>query len=85
MKTLGIFEVKNKLSEVCEDVSRGGEALVVTRHGKPIVRIVPYLQPEPEHSVWGSVAECQAKYGLLTDEFELPSREVSANRGDPLA
>lgn len=85
MKTLGIFEVKNKLSELCEDVSSGGEALVVTRHGKPIVRIVPYLEPEPEQSVWGSVAECQAKYGPLTDEFDLPVRSLSSNRGDPLA
>jgi prevent-host-death family protein len=85
MRTLGIFEVKNKLSELCEDVSTGGEGLVVTRHGKPLVRIVPYLEPEPSESVWGTVAECRAKYGPLTEEFELPSRDTSQNRPDPLA
>jgi len=84
MKTLGIFEVKNKLSEVCEDVAVGGESLVVTRHGKPLVRIVPYVEAEPSQSVWGTVAECQAKYGPILDDFDLPPREVSANRKDPL-
>jgi prevent-host-death family protein len=85
MKTLGIFEVKNKLSEVCEAVSSSGEALVVTRHGKPLVRIVPCTVVEPEQSVWGSVAESQAKYGPLTEELELPKRELSSRRGDPLS
>lgn len=85
MKTLGIFEVKNKLSEVCETVATEHEPCVVTRHGKPLVKIVPYLESEGVRSVWDSVEECQAKYGKLTDSFELPPREVAENRGDPLA
>ncbi len=85
MKTLGIFEVKNKLSELCEDVSSGGDTLIVTRHGKPLVRIVPYHTPDSRQSVWGTVAECQAKYGPITEELDLPDRNVATNREDPLA
>ncbi|MCH8514201.1 MAG: type II toxin-antitoxin system Phd/YefM family antitoxin [Kiritimatiellae bacterium] len=81
---MGIFEVKNKLSEVCEDVSIRGNDVVVTRHGKPLVRIIPYEEPGPEQSVWGTVAECRAKYGPLTEDFDPPPREVKSNREDPL-
>jgi prevent-host-death family protein len=41
VKALGIFEIKTKLSQVCEDVARTDEAVLVTKRGKPFVRIVP--------------------------------------------
>jgi len=85
MQTLGLFEVKNRLSELCERVSREGEPLVVTRHGRPLVRIVPYEEGGKGDSVWRTVEECRQRYGPLTEEFELPTREVGKNRGDPLA
>lgn len=39
--TLGTFEAKNRLSELIERVSKG-ETVVITRHGTPIARLVPY-------------------------------------------
>jgi prevent-host-death family protein len=85
MKSLGIFETKNRLSELCEDVAAHGDPLVVTRHGKPLVQIVPYRTGQGGSDIWGCVAECEAKYGPLEDEFELPERKVESNRPDPLA
>lgn len=82
---MGIFQVKNKLSEVCETVAAEGETVVVTRHGKPVAQIVPYPESAATASVWDSVKECRTKYGPLTDTFELPARRVTDNRGDPLA
>ena len=84
MNQAGIFEVKNKLSEFCEDVASRGDPLVVTRHGKPLVKIVPYTEEEKSSSVWDSVGECQTKYGSLQDDFELPPRNPASNRQDPL-
>ena len=84
MKALGIFEVKNRLSEVCEEVATQGDPLVITRHGKPLVRIVPYEEALPSSSVWGSVEECRARYGALEDDFQLPVRDLVQNRKDPL-
>jgi prevent-host-death family protein len=40
MKTIGASEAKAKLLGILDDVERG-ETFVITRHGKPIARIVP--------------------------------------------
>jgi len=41
MKTVGMFEAKTKLSELCEQVAETREPVVVTRRGTPYVRIDP--------------------------------------------
>lgn len=41
MKTVAIFEAKNRLSEILAAVAHG-EEYAVTRHGKPIASIVPF-------------------------------------------
>lgn len=40
MKTVAVFEAKSRLSEILAAVERG-EEYTVTKHGKPIARIVP--------------------------------------------
>jgi prevent-host-death family protein len=47
MKTVGLFEAKTKLSEICSYVAEEGTPVVVTRRGKPIVRI----EPVPEQAL----------------------------------
>ena len=44
MKTVGIFEAKTKLSELCEEVAATSEPVTVTRRGKPLVRITPLIE-----------------------------------------
>ena len=39
MRIVGAFEAKNKLSELLDQVERGEEVLI-TRHGKPVARLV---------------------------------------------
>ena len=39
MREVGAFEAKNKLSALLDDVERG-EEVVITRHGKPVARLV---------------------------------------------
>ena len=41
MRTVGIFEAKTKLSEICEKVAETHEPVTVTKRGKPLVRIDP--------------------------------------------
>jgi prevent-host-death family protein len=36
------FDAKAKLSEILDRVS-GGEEIVITRHGKPVARVVPVI------------------------------------------
>lgn len=40
MKTVGIFEAKNKLSELVAAVERG-ESVMLTRNGRPVAELVP--------------------------------------------
>lgn len=40
MIEIGAFEAKNKLSALLDRVERG-EVIVITRHGKPIAKLVP--------------------------------------------
>jgi prevent-host-death family protein len=37
MKTLGVFDAKNRLSELIDS----GEAVTITKHGKPVAVLTP--------------------------------------------
>jgi prevent-host-death family protein len=39
MKHIGIFDAKTHLSSLVDEVEKGGE-VVITRHGKPVARLV---------------------------------------------
>lgn len=41
MKSVGLFEARTKLTEICEDVARTGEGVTITRRGRALVRILP--------------------------------------------
>ncbi len=79
MRTVGIFEAKAKLSEICDQVARSGESVVVTRRGKALVRIDPVASDS--FSVWEDREQYIARRGRLKEEFEVPSRsdEVPAS------
>ncbi|MEY4137783.1 MAG: hypothetical protein RL205_1911 [Actinomycetota bacterium] len=39
--TVGLFDAKTRLSELVDQVSRGGDDIVITRRGKAVARLVP--------------------------------------------
>ena len=49
MDTVGAFEAKTHLSALLERVGQG-ESFTITRHGKPIARLVPAEQRDPERT-----------------------------------
>jgi prevent-host-death family protein len=73
MKSVGIFEAKTRLSEICEEVARSGVGVVVTRRGKPLVRIDPIERDR--FSVWEDREEYVAERGRMREEFEIPERD----------
>jgi len=73
MKTVGIFEAKTRLSEICDEVARSGNSVVVTRRGKPLVRIDPVAGDR--FSVWEDRAEYIASQGRMKEEFDIPPRD----------
>jgi len=46
--TIGIRELKSRISEVIKAVSMG-ESTIITYHGKPMARIVPYQPPAAQY------------------------------------
>ncbi len=47
MATIGAFEAKTHLSSLLERVAQG-ESFTITRHGKPVARLVPAEHHDPE-------------------------------------
>ena len=48
--TVGLFEAKTRLSEYVARAERGGE-VIITRHNKPVARIVPMTAEAPARPV----------------------------------
>lgn len=79
MKTVGIFEAKTRLSEICEVVAETHEPVTVTRRGKPLVRI------DPIETDAMTVRERRAAYDATHgrhetadgEDFEAPARDRS--------
>ncbi len=79
MKAIGLFEAKTRFSEICEQVAANGEPILVTRRGKPLVKIqpIPASKSRPS-SVWDRRAQYERKHGRLTGDFVPPPREKQA-------
>jgi prevent-host-death family protein len=78
MKHIGMFEAKTHLSSLVEEVEKGGE-VVITRHGKPVARLVraeEQLSPEQVAKQQQAVAELRdmaRKRGLRISHEEIKS------------
>ena len=76
MMAIGLFEAKTKLSEICERVAAMGVPVILTRRGRPLVRIEPLKTPRGKRkSVWDRRADYEKKHGPLTEPFELPPKQ----------
>ncbi|MFP4443271.1 MAG: type II toxin-antitoxin system Phd/YefM family antitoxin [Spirochaetia bacterium] len=79
MKMIGIFEIKTKLSQICDTVAATGESVLVTKRGKPFVRIEPLASyGESRSAVW-DLRDKAAPYEAGEQDLEIPARRV-----DPL-
>ncbi len=71
--TVGAFEAKNNFSELIDRALHGGET-IVTKHGKPVAKIVPFVEESAEMAdVLTSIAETRNKVsqrGALLEKGE---------------
>lgn len=51
--TIGAGDFKARCLKLLDDVARSGEALVITKHGKPVAKLVPM---PPAGSLFGALA-----------------------------
>ena len=45
MKEVGLYDAKNRLSALVQEVEETGAEILITRHGKPVARLSPAKQP----------------------------------------
>jgi len=55
--TIGAFEAKTKFSELLARVADAGAEFVITKHDRPIARLVPAVKPRSHEEAAKAVAE----------------------------
>ncbi len=55
MHTVGSYEAKTHLPQLLERVEHG-ETIIITRHGKPVARLVPAVASTPRPDVAAAIA-----------------------------
>lgn len=65
-----LYDAKAKFSSICEKVAATGAEVIVSRHGKPVVRIIPF--DPPKGFTFGSAK------GAFTvpEDFDKPCPEI---------
>ncbi len=70
MQSIGLFEAKTHLSEYVLR-AEAGEELVITRHNKPVAKIVPFNAKEEAKKIPKFVQRTFAMGGLLVAETNM--------------
>lgn len=74
METVGLFEAKTHLSELVARAEQG-EEVIITRHNKPVAKLVPISEVSPE---------LVARRRQIFKELRAIGREIE-RRGGPLS
>lgn len=92
LRTVGIFEAKTRLSEICAEVVESGDTVVISKRGEPMVQVRPVRSQSSTASGAGEaegildcLKNCLSRFGPLEEEFEIPNwpSEVRFNERDP--
>lgn len=62
MREVPLYEAKNRLSALIQDVIDTGEEIVITRHGQPAVKLSRAVRRRPTPEEWARIwAEIDAR------------------------
>jgi prevent-host-death family protein len=83
MQEIGAFEAKNKLAALLDRVERG-EEIVITRHGKPVARLVPNVGGIDKSQARAAVERIRARARTLkAGPFDWDARKADRDAGRP--
>ncbi len=82
LDSYGAFEAKTKFSELLEQVNQGAE-IVITRHEKPIARLIPYerLSTRSVEDLFERFADFGARFGMGKGKHKKLSFRELINEG----
>ena len=81
-----MFAAKTHLSALVEQAS-AGEEIILTRHGEPVARIVPYTAPQPERAfgAYAHLTPPDADWSAVTEPMsEEELRLWAGGENDPI-
>jgi prevent-host-death family protein len=83
MQEIGAFEAKNTLGTLLDRVQEG-EEIVITRHGKPVARLVPNAGGIDRSRVQSAVERIRARArSLRAGEFNWDALKADRDAGRP--
>jgi prevent-host-death family protein len=82
MEEIGAFEAKNKLSALLDRVE-AGEEIVITRHGRPVARLVPNAGFAGQLQAREAAARIRARAQNLRAGFTWEDLKADRDRGRP--
>lgn len=88
MTTIGAFEAKNTLGSLLDRVERG-EEVVITRHGKPVARLVPNTRRVDQAQAQSAFDRIRGRARLLhkgktkRTAFDWPALKKLRDQGRP--
>ena len=79
---IGAFEAKNKLGSLLDRVEQG-EEIVITRHGKPVARLVPNDVRIDTLKARAALARIRTRAGGLKAVFNWVEAKADRDAGRP--
>ena len=79
---IGAFEAKNKLGMLLDRVEHG-EEIIITRHGKPIARLVPHATRIDKLQVRAALDRIRARAGCLKETLDWAAAKAHRDTGRP--
>jgi prevent-host-death family protein len=82
VQEIGAFEAKNTLGALLDRVQQG-EEIIITRHGKPVARLVPNTGRIDRSQVKAAVARIRARAQSLNAGFDWDTVKGDRDQGRP--
>jgi len=79
MSAIGAFDAKNRLGQLLDAAERGEET-VITRHGRPVARLIPALPAFDRKSAGAALDRIRARARTVADRPSL--EEIRAWRDE---
>ena len=82
MQEIGAFEAKNTLGALLDRV-QGGEEILITRHGKPVARLVPNSGGIERAQALAAAKRIRARSSQLKVTFDWALMKEDRDQGRP--
>lgn len=79
---IGAFEAKNKLGMLLDRVEHG-EEIIITRHGRPVARLVPNTARIDKPQARAALERIRTRAGSLSQAFDWAAVRADRDAGRP--